>query len=154
MSRWARTARGELFNSQGHLGAAVAAADPALLYRPSMRVEAGTLTSLEPTHGCEREVGGERERETEEHRKTAKQMTSRLRHQENEGCVVYLRQVHADYRDHANFWLWTRWFLKLYRRNDVPKGWILCVCVNRLRLRIKTMNSVKYQPNEEACMWH
>jgi len=31
---------GELFNSQGHLGAAVAAADPALLYRPSMRVEA------------------------------------------------------------------------------------------------------------------
>jgi hypothetical protein len=67
----------------------VAAADPALLYRPSMRVEAGTLTNLEPTHGCEREVGGERERETEEHRKTAKQMTSRLRHQENEGCVVY-----------------------------------------------------------------
>ncbi|CAK9071596.1 unnamed protein product, partial [Durusdinium trenchii] len=31
---------GELFNSQGHLGAAVAAAHPALLYRPSMRVEA------------------------------------------------------------------------------------------------------------------
>eukprot|EP00913_Durusdinium_trenchii_P018182 g17083.t1 len=30
---------GELFNSQGHLGAAVAAAHPALLYRPSMRVE-------------------------------------------------------------------------------------------------------------------
>ncbi|CAE7209411.1 unnamed protein product [Symbiodinium sp. CCMP2592] len=31
---------GELFNSQGHLGAAVAAAHPALLHRPSMRVEA------------------------------------------------------------------------------------------------------------------
>ena len=31
---------GELFNSQGHLGAAVAAADPALLYKPSMRIEA------------------------------------------------------------------------------------------------------------------
>jgi acetyl-CoA acyltransferase len=30
---------GELFNQQGHLGAAVAAADPALLYKPSMRVE-------------------------------------------------------------------------------------------------------------------
>ncbi|CAJ1411093.1 unnamed protein product [Effrenium voratum] len=31
---------GELFNSQGHLGAAIAAANPALLYKPSMRVEA------------------------------------------------------------------------------------------------------------------
>lgn len=30
---------GELFNQQGHLGAAVAAADPGLLYKPSMRVE-------------------------------------------------------------------------------------------------------------------
>ena len=31
---------GELFNSQGHLGAAVAAASPALLYKPSIRLEA------------------------------------------------------------------------------------------------------------------
>lgn len=30
---------GELFNQQGHLGAALAAADPAFLYKPSMRVE-------------------------------------------------------------------------------------------------------------------
>jgi acetyl-CoA acyltransferase len=30
---------GELFNQQGHLGAGVAAADPALLYKPSMRIE-------------------------------------------------------------------------------------------------------------------
>ena len=30
---------GELFNQQGHLGAAVADADPALLYKPSMRIE-------------------------------------------------------------------------------------------------------------------
>lgn len=31
---------GELFNSQGHLGAAVAAAAPALMFKPSMRLEA------------------------------------------------------------------------------------------------------------------
>lgn len=30
---------GELFNNQGHLGAAIAAADPAFLYKPSQRVE-------------------------------------------------------------------------------------------------------------------
>mmetsp|Transcript_60412 Transcript_60412/g.144024 ORF Transcript_60412/g.144024 Transcript_60412/m.144024 type:complete len:426 (+) Transcript_60412:110-1387(+) len=30
---------GELFNQQGHLGAAVAAGEPSLLYKPSMRVE-------------------------------------------------------------------------------------------------------------------
>lgn len=30
---------GELFNQQGHLGSAVAAADPGLLYKPSMRIE-------------------------------------------------------------------------------------------------------------------
>jgi len=34
---------GELFANQGHLGAAVADADPALLYKPSMRIEAGGL---------------------------------------------------------------------------------------------------------------
>jgi len=31
---------GELFNSQGHLGSAVAGAEPTLLYKPSMRLEA------------------------------------------------------------------------------------------------------------------
>ena len=30
---------GELFNQQGHLGAAVAGADPSLLHKPSMRIE-------------------------------------------------------------------------------------------------------------------
>jgi len=30
---------GELFNQQGHLGSAIAAADPDLLYKPSMRIE-------------------------------------------------------------------------------------------------------------------
>ena len=30
---------GELYNQQGHLGAAVAAADPGLMYKPSMRIE-------------------------------------------------------------------------------------------------------------------
>ncbi len=30
---------GELFNQQGHLGAALAAADPALMHKPSMRIE-------------------------------------------------------------------------------------------------------------------
>jgi len=30
---------GELFNQQGHLGAALAGADPALMYKPSMRIE-------------------------------------------------------------------------------------------------------------------
>ena len=30
---------GELFNQQGHLGAALATVDPSLLYKPSMRIE-------------------------------------------------------------------------------------------------------------------
>ena len=33
------TTTGELFNQQGHLGSAIAQADPELLYKPSMRVE-------------------------------------------------------------------------------------------------------------------
>ena len=78
----------------------MAAADPALLYRPSMRVEAGTLTNLEPTHGCEREVGREREgdRGTQEDSQTNDVTTTPPR--ERRLCSM---QVHADYRDHANF---------------------------------------------------
>lgn len=60
---------GELFSSQGHLGAAVVAGDPGLMYKPSMRVEgacasgglaaAGAIQAIRAGDDCAMAVGAE-----------------------------------------------------------------------------------------------